>query len=336
MIGRNETTPVAAQVLPPELTGHRAFARVFRPGSLTLGLITPLEGYPDSAMPTLVDHAQLARRADQLGFAALWLRDVPFYDPSFGDVGQIIDPMVYAGWLAAITTNIAIGTAGIVLPLRDPVIVAKQATSVDQLLGGRFLLGEAGGDRSAEFPAFGLPYSERAERYQEAHALIRSLTSESFPRHATTRFGNLVGSLDLIPKPSAARLPQIAIGRSGQTIEWIAANMDAWIWHGIDASSMADILPRWREACRGEFFKPYGYGTLFDLVENPDSPVEGGRVLRGGRNALIALWEQQETAGVSHIALNLKQSRRPAIDIIEELAEHVLQRFPAHRVEAGS
>ena len=129
--------------IPAQLAGHRAFSRTFAPGRLTLGFIAPLEGYPDGPSPTLANHAAMARLADDVGIAALWLRDVPFYDPSFGDVGQILDPMVYAGWLAATTRNIALGTAGIVAPIRDPVIVAKQASSADQLLGGRFLLGLA-------------------------------------------------------------------------------------------------------------------------------------------------------------------------------------------------
>jgi len=61
---------------------------------------------------------------------------VPFYDPNFGDVGQIMDPMVYAGFLATVIRRMTIGTAGIILPLRDPLLVAKQATSVDQTARG--------------------------------------------------------------------------------------------------------------------------------------------------------------------------------------------------------
>jgi luciferase-type oxidoreductase len=146
------------------LTNHAAFARVFQPRRLTIGFIAPLEGYPDSPAPTLHNHAAMARLADDIGLAALWLRDVPFYAPDFGDVGQILDPMVYAGWLAATTRRLAIGTAGIAAPLRDPLIVAKQAASIDQLLGGRFLLGLASGDRPEEYPAFGLEFGNRAER----------------------------------------------------------------------------------------------------------------------------------------------------------------------------
>ncbi|WP_267397008.1 MULTISPECIES: hypothetical protein [unclassified Sphingomonas] len=87
---------VLPDALAPDLAGHAAYARVFQPGQLTLGFIAPLEAYPSAPWPTLADHAALARKVDDLGFAAIWLRDVPFYDPSFGDVGQIIDPLVYA------------------------------------------------------------------------------------------------------------------------------------------------------------------------------------------------------------------------------------------------
>ena len=110
------------------MDAHRGFARVFQPGRLTFGFIAPLEGYPDSPAPTMRHHLAMARKADEAGFAALWLRDVPFYDPSFGDVGQVFDPMVYAGFLAGVTSRIAIGTAGIIMPLRDPLAIAKQAT----------------------------------------------------------------------------------------------------------------------------------------------------------------------------------------------------------------
>ncbi len=139
------TSQPRARAIAPELQQHPGYARVFKQGHLTFGFIAPLESYPNSPGPTLQDHAQMAQRVDEAGFSAIWLRDVPFYDPNFGDVGQILDPLVYAGYLAAVTTRIAIGTAGIVLPLRDPLIVAKQAASVDQLLGGRFILGLATG-----------------------------------------------------------------------------------------------------------------------------------------------------------------------------------------------
>jgi len=61
-------------------TRHAGFARVFQPGRLTFGFIAPLEGYPDRPAPTMRDHLAMARKADDAGFAAVWLRDVPFFD----------------------------------------------------------------------------------------------------------------------------------------------------------------------------------------------------------------------------------------------------------------
>lgn len=66
----------------------------------------------------------------------------------FGDTGQILDPLVYLGALATATKKIALGTTGIVLPLRDPVSTAKQALSVDFLSGGRFIMGLSTGGQA--------------------------------------------------------------------------------------------------------------------------------------------------------------------------------------------
>lgn len=49
----------------------------------------------------MADHGEMARKADDYGFGALWLRDVPFYDPRYGDVAQVFDPVAYIGYLAA-------------------------------------------------------------------------------------------------------------------------------------------------------------------------------------------------------------------------------------------
>jgi luciferase-type oxidoreductase len=318
-----------SEMLAPALAEHPAYARVFQPGRLTLGFIAPLEAYPHAPWPTLADHAAMAKKVDALGFAAIWLRDVPFYDPSFGDVGQILDPMVYAGWLAAQTTRIAIGTAGVVLPLRDPLIVAKQAASVDQLLGGRFLLGLSNGDRPSEFAAFGSDLATRPERYQDATGLIRAATEQSFARHWSRHYGTLDGTIDMVPKPVGPRLPILAIGRAGQTIEWLGANTDGWIWHLSDAQRLPDVVARWRVATADGPFKPYGYGAMFDLLADPNAPlVYGGGGIRSGRNALIELWKRQRDEGVGHVALNPKPLQRPFADVADELATYVLPHFP--------
>ena len=298
---------------------------VFGTQGMTVGLITPLEAYAESPVPTLDGHAAAARRAEEAGFASIWLRDVPFFDPKFGDAAQIMDPLVYAGFLAAQTRTIAIGTAGIVLPLREPIAVTKQAATIDMLTQGRFLLGLSSGDRPAEYPAFGLRFDKRADRFREAFRLIRKLHGEAFPRGKTQGFGTLSGDLDLLPKPQEGRLPMIAVGRAGQTVPWIAKNADAWIWTVDDPKSVTKILNELKASSGKRRPPPYGYSTFLDLDRNPDAPARREHnVLRIGRKALLARLQQQAAQGVKHVAFNLRPSRRPAERIIDEMGAHIL------------
>jgi luciferase-type oxidoreductase len=107
------------------------------------------------------DHLERIQVVEQLGFKALWIRDVPFNVPSFGDAGQTFDPFTYLGFLAGKTTDIALGVASIALPLHLPVHVAKSAATIDQLSDGRLILGVASGDRPDEYPAMGIDFEKR-------------------------------------------------------------------------------------------------------------------------------------------------------------------------------
>ncbi|MEM6550503.1 MAG: LLM class flavin-dependent oxidoreductase, partial [Pseudomonadota bacterium] len=193
---------------------NAGYASVFRPGQLSLGLVAPLEAYEVGAQPTMQQHLELAQLADRLGFAALWLRDVPFDVPSFGDPGQIYDPFVYLGTLAAATQRIALGTASIILPLRHPAHVAKAAATADVLSGGRLLLGIASGDRPEEYPALNMSFEDRGERFRERFAYIRAVGG-NHPRHQGTH-GALDGRIDMLPKPTGPRLPLLVTGGSRQ------------------------------------------------------------------------------------------------------------------------
>ena len=75
---------------------NSAYNAVLRPDKMSLGVFFAIESY-DGAIPRMENQVELAQRAEVLGFSALWFRDVPMYDPSFGDTGQIFDPWVYLG-----------------------------------------------------------------------------------------------------------------------------------------------------------------------------------------------------------------------------------------------
>lgn len=316
-----------------DLSAHAGFARCFSPGALTLGLILPLETHPGRVAPTMEHHVAMAQRAEALGFASLWMRDIPFYDPHYGDVGQIFEPLTYIAHLAAHTSRIALGTAGIVLPLREPLLLAKQVTTIDQLSGGRMLLGLSSGDRPSDYPLFGIDISSRGERLRDVYSVYRTVSEQCFPVFDSKGFGRSEGDLDLIPKPPAGRTPAIAVGRAQQSVAWIAAHMDGFISIVPLPSGLQDLAHEWKQQMPGSeaaLFKPLGIGGFLDLVEDRTQPVvrvQGG--IRAGSHALSNYLEAARDAGISHFAMNPKVSRRPYPELMEELASEVLCRFPA-------
>jgi len=206
--------------------------------------VVPLEGYQTSAIPSMARHLERVRLAEELGFAALWLRDVPYNVPSFGDVGQIFDPFVYLGLIAGQTERIALGVASIILPLRHPAHVAKAAASADVLSAGRLLLGVASGDRPEEYPAMGMSFEDRSERFRDSFDYIRHMAAD-YPAFETGQ-GASHGGMDMLPKPVAGRVPMLVTGSSRQHPDWIAEHSDGWITYPRDAASQAQVIADYR------------------------------------------------------------------------------------------
>ncbi|WP_185982618.1 LLM class oxidoreductase [Aureimonas mangrovi] len=311
------------------LDTHPGFAKVFQPGRLTLGFMMPLARL-ENGVPDMTGQLELASRVDELGFAALWARDVPFFDPSFGDAGQVYDPWVWLGMLAARTRWITLATAGIVLPLRHPFHTAKAAFTLDAVSNGRFLLGGASGDRPSEFPGFGKDHQTRGANYREAVETIRGVAA-SFP-DISGSFGKVAG-LDMLPKPRFGRLPMVAVGSAQQSVQWIAEHMDGWMTYPRDPADQRKRLDLWSialaERASGAF-KPFGQPLFIDLAEDADAPPTPIFLgFRLGSNALVDHLKSLESLGVSHVALQLLFNRRPPHDTIEELASEVLPLFPS-------
>ncbi|MFB7362034.1 TIGR03571 family LLM class oxidoreductase [Streptomyces hydrogenans] len=310
-------------------------------GRLTLGLELPLDndrgpsrqaadraaGRPHG-VPDLADHARLARLADRLGFAALWVRDVPLFDPvRFGDAGTVFETFTHLGHLAAVTEHAVLGTGAVALPLREPLLVAKAAATVDALSGGRMLLGLASGDRPVEYPLFGRDFEARGAAFREG---LRTLRAAWRPGPLELPGAGLGpdARLEVLPKPAeAAGIPIAVAGGARQTPEWIAEHADASLHYPRDLGALRLRTRQWRDIA-GE--KPYLTPMVLTLQEDPDAPARPIRLgISAGRNALIEHLETMARFGVSHVSLNLRPNDRPAEELLRELAEYALPRFPA-------
>lgn len=320
----------------PAFSTHPGYSRMFAPERLTLGVFLPLRFFQGD-MTVLQGQADLVEKLDRYGFAATWVRDVPLFDPSFGDAGQVFDPFTYLAFLAARTTTISLATGSAIFTLRHPLDLAKAATTIDQLSGGRLVLGIASGDRPVEFPAYGLEHSERAQRFAESVAFFRRVMQEGeLSIHST--LGEVSG-VEFLPKPVTGRVPLLVTGGSGQSLSWIAEHADGWLTypdathHAQGPQRLAEKIRAWRAQIPDGGFRPHTTNEWIDLVDDPNhprTPLQGGFVLRTGRNGLMSLLNDWQAAGVNHAALGIQFAKRPAAEVIQELAEEVLPHFPSH------
>lgn len=262
-------------------TINQAYNSTFRPNRLSLGLVVPLESYTSGPVPTMTRHVERVQLAEELGFSAVWLRDVPFNVPSFGDAGQMFDPFVYLGLLAAQTERITLGVASIVLPLRHPAHVAKAAASVDALSGGRLILGVASGDRPEEYPALNMSFDDRGDRFRASFEYINRMWEDA-PSFENA-YGSPYGGMDMLPKPTSEKLPLLITGGSQQDPDWIARNGEGWITYPRSIDAQQHIITSWRERVKavGGPAKPAVQSLYIDLADDPDAtpqPIHLGKL----------------------------------------------------------
>ena len=308
---------------------NKAYNSVFKPNQLSIGIVVPIENYAHSTVPTMIDHVKRVQLIEQLGFKALWIRDVPFHVPSFGDAGQAFDPFTYLGYLAGQTSEIALGIASIALPLHHPVHVAKSAATIDQLSGGRLIMGVASGDRPTEYPAMNIEFDKRAELFREAFIYIRK-AQESFPVLQSQHFGNLTGQIDILPKATRHKIPMMITGHSRQSVEWIAEHGDGWMYYPRNFYMQELNIAEWRNSIPNDhgFDKPF-LQPLYVILEENDNfkPQHIQLGFRIGANYLIEYLRQVQNIGGNHVAINLRFNPRNMETTLEHLAEKVLPHF---------
>ncbi|SMX31385.1 LLM class oxidoreductase [Actibacterium lipolyticum] len=307
---------------------NRAYNTVFQPNRLSIGLVVPLEAHGNNPVPDMARHLERAQMAEALGFSSLWLRDVPFNVPSFGDAGQVFDPFVYLGALAASTREIALGVASVVLPLRHPAHVAKAAASADVLSGGRMLLGIASGDRPEEYPALNMSFPDRGDRFRDSVDYLRAM-AEHYPRLDAAQ-GTLSGQIDMLPKPTAGRVPLLITGGSQQSPDWVAQNGDGWMTFPRDAASQGRVVADYRRRISeaGLPDKPVMQSLYVDLVDRADAPPRPIHLgFQSGTDFLRQYLNEVQHLGINHVALNLRFNSANIEDTMQRLADALLPEF---------
>jgi alkanesulfonate monooxygenase len=149
-----------------------------------------------------------AERAEALGFESLWAWDHVLLgvEPAF----PILDSITALGAIAARTSRIKLGTGVLVLPLRNPVTVAKALGSLDVISGGRLLLGVAAGWYAREFDAVGVPFKARGRQFERNLEILTRLWTEERVTLKVDEF-NLREAV-MVPRTAQRPRPPILIG----------------------------------------------------------------------------------------------------------------------------
>ncbi len=207
--------------------------------------------------------ASFARLAEELGFESLWVvehavmcveyESVYPYDPSGrspfdAEVAQP-DPLIWLTWAAAATKRIRLATGVLILPQRNPVILAKELASLDRLSGGRMMLGMGVGWVQEEAKAVGTSFSDRGQRANEAIEVMRTLWSDPVANFEGeyTRFSGVVSK----PKPAqAGGVPIIVGGHSRAAARRAGRQGNGFYPLGVDLDGMVELRGVMEEAAR--------------------------------------------------------------------------------------
>jgi probable F420-dependent oxidoreductase len=190
--------------------------------------------------------AQIAALAEDLGYDSLWVADhvvlpVPRDGVSPMEAGEpLLDPLVALAHLAAVTRRASLGTGCVVLPQRNPLVLAKQLASVDVLSGGRLIAGVAAGYLEPELRALGVPLAERGARTVEHLHAMRSLWHDERPAFHG-RFVDFAG-VDAFPRPAQQPLPVVIGGHSVAAHRRAVDHADGWFGFLLGVRATADQL----------------------------------------------------------------------------------------------
>lgn len=258
---------------------------------------------------------RVARATEEAGFESLWVGDRlaapdPRVPPSAAEpTDRMLDAFISLAFLAAHTSRVLLGTGVVVLPLRQPLVLAKQIASVDALSGGRLLFGLGVGLLEPEFRAAGVPFDDRGARSDEYLAAMRAMWGGDAPAFEG-RFVSL-GGVTAHPQPE--RVPIVVGGHSKAALRRAITLGDGWYGFGAELDETEAMVTELRRAeAAGE--RPPGLGRLEITVS-----------LRGRVDPALA--ERLGAIGVDRIVLLSRRDQDEAglLRLVENAARALIE-----------
>jgi probable F420-dependent oxidoreductase len=199
------------------------------------------------------DTVRLARLAEELGYRSWWAGDhVVLPSPRtpespMAPTDPILDPLVHLGYVAAVTERIELATGIVILPQRNPLVLAKQAASLDVLSGGRLTLGVGAGYLEPELAAVGVSLAERGRRIDEYLDAMTALWTSPTPEY----HGRFVSfdHVDAHPRPARPGGVKIVVGgHSPAAFRRAVTRGHGWFGNGSGVADLEKHLAGLREA----------------------------------------------------------------------------------------
>jgi probable F420-dependent oxidoreductase len=193
--------------------------------------------------PELLD---MIRAVEDLGFDSVWVGEHLLYRWPGQPARGPWEAWTLMGAIAGVTSRIAFGPLVACTNFHNPALLAKQAATLDEIGGGRFVLGLGAGWNAEEFRAFGFPFDHRIDRFEEAFTIIRTLLREG----AIDFDGRYYQARDceLLPRPARIGGPPLMIGSKGPRMLAITLPyVDSWnVWF-TDTGNRASGVPALRQ-----------------------------------------------------------------------------------------
>lgn len=259
---------------------------------------------------------QMALQLEHAGLDSIWLYDHLLYRWPGKPTDGIWECWTMLTALAEATQRVELGTMVLCTQFRNPALLAKMAVTLDEICGGRLILGLGAGWHKPEFDAFGFPFDHRASRFAEAVGIIKPLLREG-----------RVNNCEMIPRgPREQGPPLLLAGKGPRMMELIARHADAWntAWHA-DPATVRPELDRLHAACDRVKRDPRTIEvTAAVSVAYPDLGSGGGRQsgsLSGDATAMADALHGYEELGVSHVIVELVPFTRAAVDRFAEAVE---------------